>query len=135
MKNVSMTRCVNPDSEKLLPRERNKAQGKVCGKTLTHLAPEGRMAESLIEAKLASELRKSGGLALKFVSPGWDGMPDRIALMPGGRAAFVEVKRKGGRPRPLQIRRHEQLRRLGFLVFVLDDPAEIGGIIDEIRAS
>ena len=50
------------------------------------------MLEKSIEKKLADAVKKRGGLAPKFVSPGLDGMPDRIVLMPGGRLAFVEVK-------------------------------------------
>ncbi|HCB92079.1 MAG TPA: nuclease, partial [Ruminococcaceae bacterium] len=54
-------------------------------------------------------------------------------LLPGGRMAFVEVKAPGRAPRPLQEARHRTLRRLGFRVFVLDRPEQIGGILDEIR--
>ena len=74
-------------------------------------------------------------MAVKFVSPGLDGMPDRLALLPGGRMAFVEVKAPGKKPRPLQEARHRMLRRLGFKVYVLDDEGQIGGIIDEIQSS
>ncbi len=49
--------------------------------------------------------------------------------------AFVEVKVKGKKPRPLQLRRKRQLEQLGFLSFVLDDPLQIGGIIDEIQST
>ena len=68
----------------------------------------------------------------KLVSPGTDGMPDRMILLPGGRIGFVEVKAPGKKPRPLQIKRHGQLRALGFPVFVLDDPGQIPGIIGEV---
>ena len=83
------------------------------------------MLEKMIEQKLVRAVKKEGGLCLKFVSPGMDGMPDRIILMPGGRIAFVEVKAPGKKPRPLQVCRHEQLRELGFEVFVLDRPEDI----------
>ena len=46
---------------------------------------------------------------------------------------FVEVKAPGEKPRPLQIRRHEQLRQLGFRVAVLDDPEQIPSILEETR--
>ena len=62
-------------------------------------------------------------------------MPDRIILMPKGKIAFVEVKTKGEKPRPLQLARHRLLRQLGFQVYVLDDVSQIGGIIDEIQSS
>lgn len=93
------------------------------------------MREKLIEQKLVRAVKAVGGIAVKFVSPGYDGMPDRLVLFPGGKMAFVEVKAMGCKPRPLQIRRHELLRELGFLVYILDDEEQIGGILDEIRAT
>ncbi len=91
------------------------------------------MSEKQIEQALIRQVTKCGGLCLKWVSPGWDGVPDRICLFDDGKIGFVEVKRKGLKPRRLQIIRHEQLRQLGFKVFVLDDLDDIPGIIDEIK--
>ena len=91
------------------------------------------MREKIIEQKLVTETRKAGGLALKFVSLGFAGVPDRILLMHGGRVAFVEVKAKGLRPRPLQAARHKLLRRMGFRVFVLDDADEIPRILAAVK--
>ena len=91
------------------------------------------MDEKLIERKLKDLVRKSGGLALKFTSPGFDGVPDRLLLFPGGRAAFAEIKTTGKKPRPLQMSRKRQLEGLGFRVFVIDRPEQIGGVINEIR--
>ena len=93
------------------------------------------MREKQIEQKLVSEVRRRGGICPKFTSPGFDGIPDRLVLMPGGHLAFVEVKAPGKKPRPLQEARHQQLRKLGFLVYTLDDTAEIGGILDEIQSA
>ena len=93
------------------------------------------MREKQIEQKLVKATKNMGGIAPKFVSPGFDGMPDRIVLLPGGRIGFVEVKAPGEKPRPLQLSRHGLLRRLGFKVYVLDDEQQIGGILDEIRAT
>ena len=93
------------------------------------------MREKIIEQKFRAAVKNAGGLAVKFVSPGLDGMPDRLALLPGGRMAFVEVKAPGKKPRPLQEARHRMLRRLGFRVYVLDDEKQIGGVIDEIQAA
>lgn len=93
------------------------------------------MDEKLIERKLRDMVRHRGGLALKFTSPGFDGVPDRLLLFPGGRAAFVEVKTTGKKPRPLQMSRKRQLESLGFKVFVVDRPEQIGGVIDEILAT
>lgn len=90
------------------------------------------MREKIIEKKLVDAVQAMGGMALKFVSPGFDGMPDRILLLPGGRIAFVEVKAPGRKPRPLQLVRHAMLRRLGFQVYVLDDEAMINKILEEV---
>ena len=93
------------------------------------------MREKIIERKLAAAVKKTGGMALKFVSPGFDGMPDRIVLLPDEHIAFVEVKAPGKKPRPLQLARHRLLRKLGFPVYVIDSADQIGGMLDEIRAT
>lgn len=93
------------------------------------------MREKTIEQKFRTAVKAAGGLAVKFASSGFDGVPDRLALLPGGRMAFVEVKAPGKKPRPLQLARHRQLRQLGFNVYVLDDESQIGGMVDEIRAT
>ena len=80
------------------------------------------------------EVKKIGGLALKFVSPGFDGVPDRIVLLHGGKIGFVEVKAPGEKPRQLQLARHRLLNQLGFKVYVLDSVEQIGAILDEIQS-
>ena len=91
------------------------------------------MRERDLERKLVRLIRDAGGLALKFVSPGMAGVPDRLLLFPGGRLAFCEVKAPGEKPRPLQAHRMEQLRRLGFKVYVVDREEQIGKMLDEIK--
>ena len=91
------------------------------------------MREKAIEQRLIKAVRQSGGLALKLVSPGFNGVPDRLLLFRGGRAAFAEVKAPGQKPRPLQVHRMEQLRGLGFRVFVVDDVEQIGDILAEFK--
>jgi hypothetical protein len=93
------------------------------------------MREKVIEQKLAAAIKKAGGIALKFVSPGFDGMPDRLLLLPDGKIAFVEVKAQGKKPRSLQLARHRLLRKLGFYVYVIDSADQIGGMLDEIRTT
>ena len=93
------------------------------------------MREKAIERKLTLMVKKQGGICPKFVSPGFDGMPDRIVLLPGSHMAFVEVKAPGQKPRALQVSRHALLRRLGFRVYILDSEEQIGGILDEIRTA
>ena len=90
------------------------------------------MREKGIEQKLVKAVKAAGGIAPKFVSPGYDGMPDRLVILPGGRMAFVEVKAPGKKPRLLQISRHKMLERLGCRVFVLDDVSGIEKILREM---
>jgi hypothetical protein len=90
------------------------------------------MREKTIEQKLVKAVKATGGICPKFISPGMDGMPDRLILMPEGRIAFIEVKAPGKKPRPLQLHRHNQLRQLGFRVFVLDDPEQIPDLLEEL---
>ena len=91
------------------------------------------MREKNIEKQLVKAVKAEGGMCPKLVSPGTDGMPDRMVLLPEAHIGFVEVKAPGQKPRPLQERRHDQLRDLGFQVSVLDDPDQIPGIIKEVR--
>ena len=91
------------------------------------------MNEKKIEQKLRDEVKRRGGLALKFVSPGFVGVPDRIVLMPDGNVGFVEVKAPGEVPRAIQVSVHKRFRRLGFKVFVLDNIESITHVIDEIE--
>lgn len=93
------------------------------------------MQEKYIEQKLVAAVKSMGGMAPKFVSPGIDGMPDRIVLLPMGRIAFVECKATGKKMRPLQKKRKKQLEALGFLVYCIDDVEQIGGILSEIQAT
>ena len=90
------------------------------------------MLEKEIERKLVNAVRNAGGMCPKYVSPGMDGMPDRLVLMPGGRLAFVETKAPGKKPRPLQLHRHAQLRALGFDVYVVDKPEQIGEVLKSV---
>lgn len=93
------------------------------------------MREKWIEQQLVKAVKDIGGIALKIVSPGFDGMPDRLILLPNRKIAFVELKAPGKTLRPLQEKRKRQLEALGFLVFCLDNLEQIGGILREIQAS
>ena len=89
--------------------------------------------EKDIEKKLVEAVKKAGGMAPKFVSPGWSGVPDRLILFPGGRMAFAELKAPGKVMRPLQLRRKQQLESLGFRVYMIDHPEQIDEVITEIQ--
>ena len=93
------------------------------------------MREKEIEKKLVKAVKERKGMALKFICPGLDGVPDRLILMPKGRMAFIELK-AGGKPlRPIQQRRKRQIESLGFKVFRLDDTEKIGGVLNEIQSA
>ena len=87
------------------------------------------ITEKYIESRLVTQVKSMGGLAIKLSSGG--GLPDRLLLFNSGRCCFVEVKRPGERPRLLQQLRHEELRRLGFEVFVVDSVEGISEIIEK----
>ena len=90
------------------------------------------MRESEIEKKLTAEVKTKGGIALKFVSPGTVGVPDRLLLMPGAKIAFAEIKAPGEKMRPVQIKRKRQLESLGFLVYCIDGTEQIGEVLNEL---
>ena len=92
------------------------------------------MRERQIEQCLTQAVRQHQGLCPKWVSPGLDGVPDRIILLPGGRIAFAELKAPGRPLRPLQRRRRAQLEALGFRVYVIDNLEQIGGVLDALSA-
>ena len=74
------------------------------------------MQERDIERKLKKRVEALGCMCLKFESPGFTGVPDRIILMPGGEAFFVELKAPGKKERPRQEYVQKQFRSLGFVV-------------------
>ena len=91
------------------------------------------MKEKNLERMLVRAVKQSGGMALKFVSPGMAGVPDRLVLFPGGKISFAEMKAPGEKPRPLQRLRHEQLWDLGFRVYVIDSKEKIGEMVEEMK--
>lgn len=93
------------------------------------------MLEKTVEHKLTVAVKKAGGIAVKFVSPSFDGMPDRLVLLPDGVIAFAELKAPGKKPRPLQLQRHKLLRSLGFQVYVIDSEEQIGGMLHELQST
>lgn len=91
------------------------------------------MLEKKIEEKLKDEVKKAGGRAYKFVSPGNTGVPDRMIVMPNGCVGFVEVKQKGKVPTKLQDLQIRRLKEFGCYVAVLDDIQDIPKIIQDIQ--
>ena len=75
------------------------------------------MRESTIESKFKKAVEATGAKCLKFVSPGFTGVPDRIILLPGGTVFFVELKAPGKKERVRQEYVQGILRNMGFTVF------------------
>ena len=86
------------------------------------------LRECVIEKALVKEAKSRGGMAVKFVSPGF-------VLLPGGKCAFVELKAPGKKLRPLQEKRKHQLEALGFSVYVIDGLEQIGGVLHGIQTT
>lgn len=76
------------------------------------------MGEKEIEKILTAEVKRAGGRAYKWLSPGNDGVPDRIVILPGKAPVFVELKSDTGRLSRLQRVQIERLEQMGQTVFV-----------------
>lgn len=91
------------------------------------------MRERDLEEKFRQEVKKAGGKAYKFISPGNSGVPDRIVVLPGGKIGFVELKQKGRKPTPLQKAQIHHLVKAGCYVNVLDDGEDIPWMLQDIK--
>lgn len=94
------------------------------------------MLENYYENKLRTGVKKLGGgaMCLKFVSPGFTGVPDRLILLPGAKLLFVEMKRSGKTERERQKYVQMLLRKLGFEVFnSVDSQEKIDEVINRCR--
>ena len=91
------------------------------------------MTEATIEARLAREVKRMGGVAYKFVSPGTVGVPDRIVVLPGGRVLFAELKTDTGRLSPGQRVQLDRLRSLGAEAHVVRGKAGVDTFLARCR--
>lgn len=88
-------------------------------------AKEAPPLEKVVERYFKDMIRRFGGRALKYNTPGRRSAPDRICMFPGARIFFVEIKRIGGELSPGQIEEHKLLTELGFKVFTLYGHKEV----------
>lgn len=93
------------------------------------------MLEKHIEQKFKKAVEATGGICLKLDPTTMVGIPDRLAILPDGKHAFIELKQPGKKPRPIQTRRHQQLTHLGHMVRTLDNPNNIQNLIHEIQTT
>lgn len=89
--------------------------------------------EKDIERWLGNQLKNLGCIYMKFVSPGNDGVPDRIVILPGGLVVFAELKDDTGRLRPNQRVQIERMRKLGASVSVVTGKTGATLFVDDIR--
>jgi len=94
-------------------------------------------SEKVTEAYLRDEIKKLGGKAYKFVSPGETGVPDRLCILPGGKVFFVETKSEGKESTPKQKQQQKRMRDLGCCVYAdVDTKAKVREVIrDAIHAT
>lgn len=86
------------------------------------------MKESKVEKYFKDEIKKTKGKAFKFLSPGNNGVPDRLVLI-DSKCYFVELKRPGEKPRKLQKAVHKTFKKLGFEVYVIDTKEDVDRFI------
>jgi Uma2 family endonuclease len=91
-----------------------------------------RMNEVNIEKRLKLKVQQMGGLALKLISPGNAGVPDRLILFKNARVAFVELKSPSKKLRALQRKRKNQLEEMGFKVYTIDSYKDIDMLLLEM---
>lgn len=93
------------------------------------------MQEANVEKYLIRYVKDKGGLCLKFISASMRGLPDRIVILPQGKIFFVELKAKGKKPRPEQIRVHKLFSSLGAKVYTADSKEKVRSVVDEVYSS
>ena len=90
------------------------------------------MLEREVEKKLVDGVRRMGGRAYKFVSPGNDGVPDRIVVLPDTAPMFVELKTESGKLSSLQKVQITRLEKLGQYVRVLYGAKDVENFLEEM---
>lgn len=91
------------------------------------------MREKDIEKILVGEVRRLGGRAYKWISPGNDGVPDRIVIFPGRPPVFVELKTETGVLTALQKVQIDRLKALGQDARVVRGVDGVKAFLDELR--
>ena len=93
------------------------------------------MKEAELERWLGKQVRRLNGLCLKWVSPGTVGVPDRIIILPGGQAWFVELKQAGKQPTRSQEQVHRMLSARGARVRVVAGSMQAAEFIEELKGA
>ena len=91
------------------------------------------MSEKEIEQMMRKEVEAQKGKFLKWVSPGNDGVPDRIAIFPGGEVWFIELKADKGTVAPIQERWKNELKGLGCNAIIIRGEAQARDFLERHR--
>jgi len=90
--------------------------------------------EKDVEKYLHDRVKKVGGYCMKMENiPGFNGIPDRLVLLPGGLVAFVEVKRQDGSLSTIQKYRIQKLKDIGIKVYVAYSKQDVSKIIKNMN--
>lgn len=87
------------------------------------------LLERDLERYFSTQCKKRGLMTLKLhvrFSRGW---PDRVVLFPNGKLIWVELKRSGGKPTPLQIKTIGQMQQYGQTVHIVDSKEGIDSVL------
>ena len=99
-------------------------------KTYGRLRKHAEESEKALEKYLVDRVKLKKGMCLKYYNAGAPGWPDRIVMMPGGVTAWVELKSRGEKPRPLQRLRLEWLRDNGYIAGFVDCREDIDSVVE-----
>lgn len=111
---------------------RRKAKSRMKAKTNTENRPKAE-SEKTLERRLAAEVRRLGGMAVKQTAQYHRGIPDRLVLMPHGLTYFAELKSTGRKPTKLQDDTMAELRRLGFPAVAIDGTEGLDAFLSLLR--
>lgn len=92
-----------------------------------------KYSEKYLEKKLREEVKKLGGIALKFQSSSFTGMPDRIILLPGSAVMWIELKSEDKKPNKEQQTRIKMLEKMEHMVYVVDDLTGLEKVLADIQ--
>ena len=87
--------------------------------------------EHKIEQYLVDSIKAMGGICYKFISPGNNGVPDRIVLFKG-QICFIELKDHGRHPRLLQVHEMDRIESQGFTCMVIDSKEQVDMLIQKL---
>ena len=99
---------------------------------IQNIVKHAEVSEKAIERYLCRQVKKLGGVCLKYSNPEAVGYPDRVVLMPGGRCLWFELKSKGRTVTKVQAIRIGQLESIGHTVYVCDSKESINSVFSDL---